>query len=538
MKRPSVVFQPHTSAALLRGMNLIANVVRPTLGPLPRHVAYEQITRTKTPEMLSDAATLVRRIIGVSDGPSDLGAMLLRQAIWRVGDQFGDGGATTAVLAQSMARSAYRVVAAGVNAMRLREGIQQGIQAAVGVLREQIIHVTSQAELTKVAQAFCFDGEMANLLGEIYSIVGPDGFVDVQSSNGRSLQREYVEGAFWRQHSLISSAFASPTNLREAALQDAVVMLIDGRVQKIDEMAGAVNRILAAGYESICCVCRQMADPVISVMAHNHVKGNFKFLPVQTPLQTMDRKEMLDDLAALTGGTILATDWDADMTKFTPDMLGKARRVQAENNMFEIVGGKGSPKALRAHIATLRRRLANANDKEAVATLRKRLGRLMGGTGVLLVGAATETEQKLRQDLAERSVRFMQGVAQSGLVAGGGAAFLTCQPAVKALRVDDPDVQAGIECVARALEEPMRAIAKNAGLDDAPIIAHALEAGSGYGLNALTGEIVHMQSAGILDNAEVVEQALHTAGSVATMMFTTDVIVRHREKTIRDSIEP
>ncbi|MCL5996149.1 MAG: hypothetical protein M1546_08840, partial [Chloroflexi bacterium] len=368
-------------------MNLIADVVRPTLGPRPRHVAYEQITRTKSPEMLSDSATLVQRIIEISDGPSDLGAMLMRQAIYRVGNQFGDGGATTAVLAQSMAQNAHRVLAAGANAMRLRDGIQQGVKAAAAALRAQVIYVSSQANLTKVAKAFCFDEEMANLLGEIYSIVGPDGFVEVQRSNSRSLQREYVEGAFWRQNSLISSAFASPKNLRQAALQDAVIMLIDGRIQNIDEMAGAVNRILAAGHQSICCVCRQMADPVISVMAHNHIKGNFKFLPVRTPALSMDRKDMLDDLAALTGGTILAMDWDADMTKFTPDMLGKVRRVWAENNMFGVVGGKGSPKALRAHIATLRRRLANSKDREEVETLRKRLGRLMGGTGVLLVGA-------------------------------------------------------------------------------------------------------------------------------------------------------
>jgi chaperonin GroEL len=519
-------------------MNLIADVVRPTLGPRPRHVAYEQAIRTKSPEMLSDAATLVRRIIEISDGPSDLGAMLMRQAIYHVGNRFGDGGATTAVLAQSMAQNAHRVLAAGTNAMRLRDGIQQGVKAATAALNEQVIYVSSQAELTRVAKAFCFDEEMANLLGEIYSVVGSAGFVEVQKSNGRGLQREYIEGAFWRQNNLISPAFASSKNLRQAALQDAVIMLIDGRIHSIDEMAGAVNRVLAEGHRSICCVCRQMADPVISVMAHNHIKGNFKFLPVRTPTLPMDRKDMLDDLAALTGGTILATDWDADMTQFTPDMLGNVRRVWAENNMFGVVGGKGSPKALRAHIATLRRRLANCKDKEEVETLRKRLGRLMGGTGVLLVGAATETEQKLRQDLAERSVRFMHGVAQSGLVPGGGAAFLVCQPAVKALRVDDPDVQAGIDCVARALEEPMRAIAKNAGLDDAPIIAHAREAGPGYGLNALTGEIVHMQCAGILDNAEVMDQALHTAGSVATMLFTTDVIIRHKEKTIRDAIEP
>jgi chaperonin GroEL len=203
-----------------------------------------------------------------------------------------------------------------------------------------VIHVTGQAELAKVAQAFCFDTEMADLLGEMISVVGTDGYLDVQSSNGRSLHREYVEGAFWRQSSLLSSAFADPKNLREAELYDAVLMLIDGRIQVLEPMVDAVNRILKAGHQTLCCVCRQMADPVVSVMAHNHAKGNFKFLAVKTSALPEDRKAMLDDLAALTGGTILAMDWDADMTQFTPDMLGKARRVRAEYNLFGVTGAR------------------------------------------------------------------------------------------------------------------------------------------------------------------------------------------------------
>jgi chaperonin GroEL len=539
MKRPSVVFQPHTSSALLRGMNLMADAVRPTLGPRPRHVAYEKMIRTQAPELLSDAATLVRRIIEISDGPSDLGAMLLRQAVWKVGDGLGDGGATTAVLAQSLAQNAHRMLAAGANAMRLRDGIQMGLKAATAALQEQVVQVQSQADLTRIAKVFCFDDEMAHLLGEIYSIIGTAGFVDVQTSHGRTIEREYVEGAFWRNSGFVSSAFADPKNLREAVLGDAVIMLVDGRINKVEPMVEAVNRILKAGHQTICCACRQMTEDVIAVMAHNHLKGNFKFVGVKTPLMTYDRKAMLDDLAVLTGGTLLASDWDADMSYFTPEMLGKARRVWAQPSQFGIIAGKGSPKALRAHIAMLRRSLANPkNTKEETAALHQRLGRLTGGMAVLMVGAATEPEQKLRQELAERSVRFMRSVAQYGLVPGGGAAYLACQPAVQGLRSDDPDVQSGIDCVTRALEAPMRAIAQNAGLGDSPVVAHSRAAGAGYGLNALTGEIVYMREAGILDSAEVTEQALLTAASMATMLFTTDVVVRHHEKKIRDSFEP
>ena len=528
MERPSVVFQPRVNKHLLRGVNLIANVVRPTLGPLPRYVAYESITRTKTPELLSDAATLVRRIIQIGDGPADVGAMLMRQAVWQVGERVGDGSATTAVLAQAMTHRAIRAIAAGANAMRVRDGIQRAIRTAAEVLREQSTPVEKQSDLTKIARSYCHDNDLARMLGEVYSIVGPGGYVEVQSSHARFVEREYVEGAFWRNTGWQSSAFADKT-LRRAALQDAAIMLVDGRINDVAAMANAVGKLIAAGNTSICIVCRGISDVLMSVLGHNHQKGTFKCLPVTTPASSVDRKYMLDDLAVLTGGTVLAGGDDADMSLFAADMAGKARRVWADNNQFGVIAGKGSPKTLRAHIAQLRSRLATTKDKEEIIALRKRLGRLMGGTAVIQVGATTEAEQKLRQDVAERSVRFMHSVAETGLVPGGGAAYLACQDAVKALQSNDPDVCAGFDAVHRALEEPMRAIAENAGVTASATVARVKQHGPGFGFDVMTQQIVDMRAVGIVDSADVAEQALVTAGSVATMLLTTDVVVCHRK---------
>jgi chaperonin GroEL len=528
MRRPSVEFQPRVNKDLLRGVDLIANVVRPTLGPRPRYVAYEQVMRNRTPELLSDAGTLARRIIQVSDGPSDVGAMLMRQAIWQVGDRVGDGSAITAVLTQSILHNAYRSVAAGSNAMRVRHGIQRGIAAAVEAIQAQSTPVTTQAELTGIVRSYCHYDDLARLLGEVYSIVGGGGYVEVQASNGRKLEREYVEGSFWRNTGWISSAFAGST-MRRAELQDAAVMLVDSRIEDVQSLGKALEGVIGAGYSSIAIVCRGMSESVISMLAHNHVKGAFKCLPIQTPASSTDRKYMFDDLMVMLGGEVLATGDNANMTFYTPEMVGRARRIWADTNQYGFVAGKGSPKALREHIATLRRSLSNTKDKDEVTLLRKRLGRLMGGTAVINVGAPTEAEQKLRQAMAERSVRFMHTVTESGIVAGGGAAYLACQPALQALQSDDPDVCVGIGAVISALEEPMRAIAANAGEPASAVIARAKRAGPGYALNVNTHEIEDMRTAGIVDSANVAEQVLLTSGSVAAMVLTTDVVVRHRK---------
>ena len=528
MRRPSVDFQPRVNHYLIRGVDLIANVVRPTLGPRPRNVAYEQVMRNRTPELLSDAGTLARRIIQVSDDPSDLGAMLMRQAIWQIGDRVGDGSATTAVLTQAMLHQAYRSVAAGANAMRVREGIQKAVAAAVKAIQAQAVPVSTQEELTSIARSYCHYDDLARLLGEIYTIVGAGGYVEVQTSRGRALEREYVEGSFWRNTGWISSAFAGVT-MRRAELQDAAVMLVDGRINVVPALAKALEQVISTGYTSIAIICRGMSDLVISFLGHNHTKGSFKCLPIQTPASSVDRKYMFDDLSVMMGGETFVTGDDADMTLYTAAMIGRVRRIWADTTQYGFVAGKGSPKALREHIATLRRTLAKSTEKDEITALRKRLGRLMGGTAVISVGAPTEAEQKLRQDIAERSVRFMQTVTESGMVPGGGAAYLACQAALHALHSDDPDVCAGISAVTRALEEPMRAIAANAGEPESAVVARSRRSGSGYGLNVNTGEIEDMRKAGIVDSANVAEQALFTSGSVASMVLTTDVVVRHRK---------
>ncbi len=467
----------------------------------------------------------------IGDGPADAGAMLLRSALREMTQRVGDGAATTAVLAQALAHCAHRLIAAGAHPMRLQRGIRLATDAAAGALRVQSLAVTGKVDLIRAAQSFCDDDELARVLGEVYSVVGSEGDVDIQAANGRVVERSYVEGACWRTSGWLSPAFAEP-GARHVILQDAAVVLIDGWVMKTDGLGRIIDQALGMGYRSICVVCLGMSEVNRGILAHNHSKGAYRFLPIQTPYHSTDREYMLEDIAVLTGAQVLGGSFEPILDGFTSDMIGAARRVWAEASQCGFVGGRGDPKALRAHIVALRKRLAASADRQEQERLRKRLGRLMGGTAVVQVGAPTETERKVRQAMAARCARYLRAVAGGGMVPGGGTAYLACQRPLERLAGEDDDVAAGIDCVRRALEEPMRVIAQNAGADPTATVLRAKACGDGFGLDARTGQIVEMRRCGILDSVEVLEQALRTAASVSSMLLSTDVIVRRRKPPV------
>ena len=536
MNRPSITFQPRSGKNLLRGVTALAELIRPTIGPTFRMVASEQIAgRNRPPELLTDGATLARRMIQLTNDPADVGAMLLRQAVWQVGERAGDGTATTAVLAHAIIKEAYKRTAAGANAMRIRTGIEHAVKVASQTLHEQSTPVSTKGDLTRIANSLCHDEELAKYLGEAFNIIGADGFVEVQTSRGRKVEREYVEGACWRSSvGYLSRNFAANTTTPRIEMQDAAVVLIDGKLSDVNTAGRIFGRLLQAGHKNIFLACRDVSETVLSVMTVNHQKGNIKFLPVKLPVMESDKLALFEDLSALTGAKVFFLGDTNDASTFTLDMVGGVRRAWADATQFGVIGGRGDPKALREHIKMLRGNMVQAKDKDKTEeqrtiAVRQRIARLMGGICVLSIGAPTEAEQKARQQIAERCVRAMYAIVRGGVVPGGGAAFLACQDALRKERCDEADVQAGVDCVARALEELMRSIAHNAGHHPPTIVAKARMAGKGYGLDAITGEIVKMREVGIVDSTEVLEQVLRAAGSVAVTTVTTDVIYRHKK---------
>jgi chaperonin GroEL len=538
-RRPAVVLQPRTYRHLLRGVDRIAEAVRPTLGPLPRLVAFEGLRRTDTPEFLDDAAAIARRIIAVEPRAEDVGAMLLRQALWRMRQTAGDGGATMAVMYQSLLREGVRaIIQFDCNAMRLRAGLEKGLPAVLASLDREAAPLSGRDNLAAVALGMCQgDAAMAGLLGEIFDMVGPDGMIVVEGWNRAGLEREYIEGTYWKLSGWLSRLFVADPASKRTTFDDPALLITDFAFKEPDQLLPALDRCVKAGVQRLVIVAREMSDRVIGLLVDNNRARTIETLAVRIPkVLEMDRLAALEDIAALVGGRAFPSAAYGSLDGFRPEDLGRARRAWATDSLFGIYGGKGDPRQVRRRLAQIRTQLAAAEADHDRRDLRERLGRLHGGTVILRVGGIHETEREARKAVAERAVTGLRNAVMGGVAPGGGAALLRAQSALAGLAARDEDERMAFAVLSRALEEPLRAIARNAGLVPDVIVERARVAPDGWGLDARSGRIVDLRLAGILDAALVLRKAVETAVSGAALALTTDVIVHHRKPA--ESIEP
>ncbi|MCC7352968.1 MAG: chaperonin GroEL [Anaerolineae bacterium] len=535
-KPPSrVVFAPRSRAALQRGVDKLANLIRPTLGPLPRWVALERTaSRKDPPELLDDGATIARRFLALPDANESTGAMLLRHTVWRVYEKVGDGSATTAVLFQAIVREAARYVAAGYNAQRLRVGIDQGLAAVHKSLQQMAKPLEGEEQIAKAALALCQDPELARLLGEAYDIVGPDGYVQVNTHNRRGLDREYVEGIYW-DASWFTPYFITDEVRQIVELDDPAVLVSDLEITKPEQILPIMEKVTKAGIKALAIIASNVSGDVLGLLVANQRAKVLGALAVKTPSYGADRIGIMADMAAITGGRVILDVAKERLEDATLEDLGRARRAWATGQYFGLMGGRGDPVALRQHIANVRVEIEKTADAREKDQVRKRLSKLMGGIGTIRVGGATEAEMNARKEVAERAAGALRTALQGGIVAGGGAALLACQEALAQMPLDGEEGY-GVRILSRALEEPMRAIATNAGYEPAPIIARVRESPPGWGFDVRTGQIVDMLGAGIFDSLRILEAALDYAVSGAGVTFTTDVVVRR--KKLLDSVNP
>ena len=529
MSRPPfrVVFAPYSRRALQRGANKLAALIRPTLGPLPRLVALERTSRSYAPELLDDGATIARRFLELPDADESTGAMLLRHAMWRVHEKVADGTATTAVLFQVILREANRYVAAGFNAMRLRAGLEQALVEVRKTLQQMARPLEGEDAIARVALSLCHDPELARYLGEAYDIVGPDGYVQIESSNTRGVDREYVEGVYWDTDWFTPYFVTDPTR-QIVELDEPAVLISDLEIKKPEQILPVMEKVVRAGIKALAIIASAVSDEVLGLLVANHRAGVLKALAVRTPSYGMDRKGILADIAVLTGGRTLLEGAGEAVDRAQLEDLGRARRAWATARYFGLVGGRGDPIALRQRIASVRAELENLDDERDIEPVKKRLSKLMGGIATVRVGAATEAEMNARKELAERVATSLRTALKEGVVAGGGAALLACQKALTDLNLDGEE-RYGALILHRALEEPMRTIVANAGYDPAPILAQVQESPPGWGFDVRTGQVVDMFQAGIVDPYLTLATALESAVSGAAAAFTIDVVVR-REK--------
>lgn len=519
-------------AALLRGVDRMARLLRPTLGPLARTVAIERITSTsRGPEILDSGATIARRTIQLADPFENMGAMLLRHVAWRVFDIAGDGSATAAVLAQSLMHAGVRYAAAGGNPVGVARGMQRGLEIANAELRRQARTIDGPWEITRVVSRNLLQGraDLAEIVGEVVDSVGSDGAILVEDAQGTSTTHEYVDGVRWNE-GFISSFLLRREEATTARVLNPRVFVTDYTLERAEQLVPVLEACVGAGDRSLLVVAPEVRDAVVGLLVTNRERGVLdQVVVVKAPSFGVQRTRILEDIATITGGRCVCAERHDSLAHVTAGDLGRARQAWATRTAFGILGGQGSKATIRQRIAEARAELGAGTDDAYTANLiRERIGKLAGTTAIIRVGAASQAEQEDLKLRVEAAVRSARAALSDGVVAGGGAALLACAPSlcrgVGALTAEDEAY--GARAVATALAEPMRVIAANGGLDAEAIVARARCERRLFDVVERTW--VDAWDAGIVDPLTTVVAALDTSVSMVATALTAEVLIHRR----------
>lgn len=523
-----VVFQPNTQAGLHKGINQMVELIRPTLGPYARHVAVERTSRNEAAELLDDAGTITRRVIQLADRDADPGAMLVRHLLWHLHEQVGDGTATAAVLFQSVYNQGLRYVAAGGNAMMLRRYLERGAQVIVDELSSMTVRLAGKAKLVQTAESICHDPALASVLGEIFDIVGEHGHVEIRRGHGRDLERHYVEGMHWGS-GVFSAHMYNDAAARRADLQDVAILISDLEIDDPRQLVPVVDVAVTAGVRTLVIVASQLSEHAIALLLQaSREPERFQAIAVKTPgLGTLEQAEAMQDLAVLTGGRPLLSAAGDALSSCRAQHLGRARKVWADQSYFGVVAGKGDPHALRRHIAGLRAALDQTEDRESRTRLQQRIGKLMGGSAALLIGARTEAESDAQVEVAQRTANALRAALREGIVLGGGKSLLLCLPKLRDMRdsAEHPDERVAYQILIKALEQPLRTIVENAGYDPGAVMAQVGHAPPESGFDVRSGSVVDLAEVGIFDLAAAQKAAARGAITAAAQALTIDVLI-------------
>lgn len=520
-----LIFQPESQAALARGIAQLVNAIRPTLGPMPRLTGIENVLRNRSPEIMDDGGTIARRIVGIADREAEIGAMLLREALWKLREEVGDGTATAAIIFQTICDEGRHYLAAGANAMDLRAGLERGLQVVHAALADQASPLEGQETIARVARSICHDGPMAEMLGEIFDIIGEYGSLEIRTGNRRGLEREYVEGAYWPS-GWLSPHMVTDQARNEARLQNAAILIsnFDVKDEDVPTLATLLERAARSAEPSLLIVAQSLSERALALLLLNRERTNLSILAVKAPSGSPEQMWSLQDMAALSGGQAFFRQAGQRLNDVRWDDLGRARRVWATREHFGLAAGQADPNALRQHITSLRASLARVEDSRQARRMQERVGRLMGGAALLWVGGQTDSEALFRRDLAERTANALRKSIRDGVVPGGGIALVAGSRLLSEVPVPDRE-RAALRILSHALEAPARVILENAGYEPSQILAQVAATGPECGFDVTTGRVVDMRAAGILDGVSIQQAALRTAVMTAALALTTDVLV-------------
>lgn len=508
--------------ALESGVNQLADTVKITLGPKGRNVVLDK--KFGTPLITNDGVSIAKEI-ELDDPFENMGAQLVREVSTKTNDVAGDGTTTATLLAQAMIREGLKNLAAGANPIVMKKGMAKAVDAAVAAIHQQSQKVNGTDDIARVGTVSSGDAFIGKLIAEAMEKVSADGVITIEESKTAETYSEVVEGMMF-DRGYITPYMVTDTDKMEALIDDAYILITDKKISVISDILPLLEQLVQAG-KKLFIIAEDVEGEALSTLIVNRLRGTLNVVCVKAPGFGDRRKEMLQDIAILTGGQVISEELGLTLKDATVDMLGRARQVKVTKENTIIVDGMGDKQAIADRVAQIRAQISNTTSEYDREKLQERLAKMAGGVAVIKVGAATETEMKEKKLRIEDALNATKAAVEEGIVAGGGTIFVNIIPAVTALLADvEGDEKTGVQIVAKALEEPIRQIAANAGLDGSVILEKVRTSGkNGYGFDAYKEEYCDMIASGIVDPAKVTRSALENAASVSGMVLTTESLV-------------
>ena len=514
-----ILFEEEARRALGRGVDALANAVKVTLGPKGRNVVLDK--KFGAPTITNDGVTIARDI-ELEDPFENMGAQLVKEVATKTNDIAGDGTTTATLLAQAMIHEGMKNVAAGANPMIIKKGIDKAVTALVDEIKAKSQKVEGQADIAQVATISSANEETGSLIAEAMEKVGKDGVITVEESKTMRTNLSVKEGMQF-DRGYISPYLVTDTDKMEAALDDPYILITDRKISAINDILPILEQVVKSG-KQLAIIAEDVDGEALTTIVVNKLRGTFKALAVKAPGFGDRRKAMLQDIATLTGGSVISEELGRKLDSVTLEDLGQAHKIVSTKDETTIIGGKGDKDAIAERVAQIKQQITKTTSDFDKEKLQERLAKLAGGVAVIEIGAATEVEMKDKKYRIEDALNATRAAVEEGIVAGGGTTFIDIQPALDKIEAEG-DEKVGVNIVRRAIEEPVRQIADNAGLEGSVVVENVKKAGTGVGFNALKNEYVDMIGAGIVDPAKVTRSALQNAASIASMVLTTETLV-------------
>ncbi len=526
MAAKQVIFGDEARAKIVNGVNVLANAVKVTLGPKGRNVVLER--SFGSPTVTKDGVSVAKEI-ELSDKLENMGAQLVKEVASKTNDNAGDGTTTATVLAQAIVREGFKYVAAGFNPTDLRRGIDKAVTEIVNEIKAIAKPTTTSKEIAQVGSISAnSDTDIGQIIADAMDKVGKEGVITVEDGSGLENELDVVEGMQF-DRGYLSPYFINNPERQIALLDNPFVLLFDKKISNIRDLLPTLEQVAKAG-RPLLIIAEDVEGEALATLVVNNIRGILKTVAVKAPGFGDRRKAMLEDIAILTGGTVIAEEVGLSLEKVTLENLGQAKRIEVGKENTTIIDGAGSENNIKVRIEQIKKQIEEASSDYDREKLQERVAKLAGGVAVIKVGAATETEMKEKKARVEDALHATRAAVEEGIVPGGGVALLRARASIKELKGENPDQDAGIKIVLRAIEEPLRQIVANAGDEPSVVVNKVLEGTGNYGYNASNGTYGDLVELGVLDPAKVTRSALQNAASVASLILTTDALVAELPK--------